>query len=1031
MFIYGLAAFFNKTSREITMSRKIVRNTSVSTALLLASMAYAQPTLTEDFGTLTNGVPVTRSISVAPNQILWYKLTLPVALPAGATAAEYLDIRTHGAGLTITDTEIALYDSVGNFASGSSATSTDDDDGPGLASALSYGAVCAVRPNLDAPNAAGVDGNGRDGGLAAGDYYLAVVRFNSTFATPWAPTPPTTGTTGAMQLDVDYGTSGPQPAPNFTAGAASPSGVPAGSNVLLTATVAPCGAAGLVTTIDLSPIGGPSNAQMFDDGTNGDVTPGNNVWSLAYAVPGATATGAYNLTVTGTNGDSLVGNRDIAMNVIGPPAVLTPDGGGVYTEIEDNDNKSRANIITTMVNGQSITGTSTGTSTITAGNASADNFRIKTAPAALGIYQHQLSLDSATNSHTGTIRGLTQTARVPNAGSDAVIQTSSTATSPARTNKWYGFGKSEEIFYRVTGTTATTANYVASYSVTPVSPIDAGDFFEGSITIDRGGHTTDVDFIVYDSNFDPVPTYSNDEPNALTRNYPIGTYYVAWSNFNTCNDQPAPSDDTWQTGNLMDFPNVVANSSTANVANMGIRFTDLTAAPVTVAAARPGFFEVTWVRFDVVPLTTPTNPVGSGSASPASAQITGNVLLTVSVSPGLNPPSTNITVVGDLSSINGASSQTFYDDGTNGDVTPGDNIFSFSTALNEPLSAGPASVPFTVADGEARSSNGAINFTLTAAPTGGCCIAGACSVTSQYSCVTGGGTYNGNGTDCGAVNYSMSDGGGTFSSIAGTGTLLTTVSNCDDCSQLITLPFTFNIYENAYTECRVISNGNVQFGTSNSTTFSNSAIPSTATPNNALYPLWDDYDTSDTTGFGQGDIYTQEVGTAPNRQFIIEWNNVTQYRQGGTFNATSENFQVVLFEGTNNVEFRYGVISPINTTNTGQGTGIDASGGDATIGIENAAGTSAVSIPSNGFTGTTQTITYSNANPCAPVCGTADFDGDGDTGTDADIEAFFACLAGNCCATCFELGADFNADGDVGTDADIESFFRVLAGGPC
>ncbi len=63
-----------------------------------------------------------------------------------------------------------------------------------------------------------------------------------------------------------------------------------------------------------------------------------------------------------------------------------------------------------------------------------------------------------------------------------------------------------------------------------------------------------------------------------------------------------------------------------------------------------------------------------------------------------------------------------------------------------------------------------------------------------------------------------------------------------------------------------------------------------------------------------------------------------------------------------------------------------------------------------------------------PTC-TADFDGDGDTRTDADIQAFFACLAGNCCPLCGS--ADFNNDGDTGTDADIESFFRVLAGGPC
>jgi opacity protein-like surface antigen len=60
---------------------------------------------------------------------------------------------------------------------------------------------------------------------------------------------------------------------------------------------------------------------------------------------------------------------------------------------------------------------------------------------------------------------------------------------------------------------------------------------------------------------------------------------------------------------------------------------------------------------------------------------------------------------------------------------------------------------------------------------------------------------------------------------------------------------------------------------------------------------------------------------------------------------------------------------------------------------------------------------------------TADFNHDGDVGTDDDIEAFFACLAGSCCAACGS--ADFNGDGDTGTDADIESFFRVLAGGPC
>jgi hypothetical protein len=64
-------------------------------------------------------------------------------------------------------------------------------------------------------------------------------------------------------------------------------------------------------------------------------------------------------------------------------------------------------------------------------------------------------------------------------------------------------------------------------------------------------------------------------------------------------------------------------------------------------------------------------------------------------------------------------------------------------------------------------------------------------------------------------------------------------------------------------------------------------------------------------------------------------------------------------------------------------------------------------------------------------CGSADFNCDGDIGTDADIEAFFACLAGSCPVSPCQNNADFNDDGDIGTDADIEAFFRVLAGGAC
>jgi hypothetical protein len=64
-------------------------------------------------------------------------------------------------------------------------------------------------------------------------------------------------------------------------------------------------------------------------------------------------------------------------------------------------------------------------------------------------------------------------------------------------------------------------------------------------------------------------------------------------------------------------------------------------------------------------------------------------------------------------------------------------------------------------------------------------------------------------------------------------------------------------------------------------------------------------------------------------------------------------------------------------------------------------------------------------------CGSVDFNCDGDIGTDADIAAFFACIAGNCPAPPCASNADFNNDGDIGTDADIAAFFRVLGGGAC
>ena len=108
--------------------------------------------------------------------------------------------------------------------------------------------------------------------------------------------------------------------------------------------------------------------------------------------------------------------------------------------------------------------------------------------------------------------------------------------------------------------------------------------------------------------------------------------------------------------------------------------------------------------FSITPSNTPTptNPTGVGSANPGTVAPGGMTLLTVVVTPGANPTSTGITVTGDLSSIGGSATQQFFDDGTNGDATAGDNTFSFQATVSNEAALGAKTLPITITDAQAR-----------------------------------------------------------------------------------------------------------------------------------------------------------------------------------------------------------------------------------------------------------------------------------------------------------------------------------------
>jgi predicted extracellular nuclease len=113
------------------------------------------------------------------------------------------------------------------------------------------------------------------------------------------------------------------------------------------------------------------------------------------------------------------------------------------------------------------------------------------------------------------------------------------------------------------------------------------------------------------------------------------------------------------------------------------------------------------------PSTTSAPPTVTGLATPASAFTGDPILLTATVNPGTLPASTGIQVSGNLSTIGGSSTQSFYDDGTHGDATSGDNIFSFAVTTS---TTGSFAMPVTVTDSQLRSASGSIALTVTTPP---------------------------------------------------------------------------------------------------------------------------------------------------------------------------------------------------------------------------------------------------------------------------------------------------------------------------
>ena len=101
------------------------------------------------------------------------------------------------------------------------------------------------------------------------------------------------------------------------------------------------------------------------------------------------------------------------------------------------------------------------------------------------------------------------------------------------------------------------------------------------------------------------------------------------------------------------------------------------------------------------PCIDPTLPAIDATAAPNPVIQFETLLVTSAVRGALTPPSTNLTVTADLGAFGGADAQSLYDDGSNGDVTAGDGIYSYLLAVT--AAEGTHTIAARVRDAQGRS----------------------------------------------------------------------------------------------------------------------------------------------------------------------------------------------------------------------------------------------------------------------------------------------------------------------------------------
>jgi hypothetical protein len=302
------------------------------------------------------------------------------------------------------------------------------------------------------------------------------------------------------------------------------------------------------------------------------------------------------------------------------PSLCAASVPTAIAELEPNNSKATATLALCLQAGDTLTGVTTGSSTVPLDvtTLSADYYRIRTCALPPGVYRHRLTLTTAgASGHQLTILGLDALDQPPPTitSTEVALEYSIAASTPPSFVQWYGFGRSEELYVRVTGAPLTIAPYQLTLSTVTVAPATIPNvLLAGQITIttEGQGHSTDTELKVYDANFVPIPGYANDDTplalpgggsqfqSTLQRGYGPGTYYLLLSRFNMANEQLPGPDDAYQNGDVLDFPDLVLSSDTTlGGSNVSFAVTDAAGTTALAAAVPPAPYEILWYQITI------------------------------------------------------------------------------------------------------------------------------------------------------------------------------------------------------------------------------------------------------------------------------------------------------------------------------------------------------------------------------------------------------------------------------------------------